>query len=104
MENKLGSVLSGLGHDPSATAGVSDAVTGDTSVLLTSGRIISRPAAHHNVRRFVIGFISLFACVSGIWSAGRAGISHLLSAQALEDRRPALVNEAVRLSPSDPQA
>jgi tetratricopeptide (TPR) repeat protein len=52
----------------------------------------------------VIGCISLLGCLLGMWTAGRAGFSPLLSDYATQNSLPALASEAVRLSPSDPQA
>ena len=44
------------------------------------------------------------ACLLGMWTAGRAGFSTMLSDYATKNSLPDLASEAVRLSPSDPQA
>lgn len=59
--------------------------------------------------RFVVAVTGLLVCVWGIWNAGRAGLSRLLSKYALittASSEPLLspANEAVRLKPGDPEA
>lgn len=56
------------------------------------------------MKRPAIAFIALMACLLGMWTAGRAGFSLVLSDYATENGLPDLASEAVRLSPSDPQA
>ena len=52
----------------------------------------------------VIAFISLLACLLGMWTAARTGFSRLHSALAMQNSLPGSANDAIRLSPSDPQA
>jgi Flp pilus assembly protein TadD len=59
--------------------------------------------------RFVVAVAGLLVCVWGIWNAGRAGLSRLLSKYALvttASNEPLLspANESVRLTPGDPEA
>src|SRR2546425_480611 len=76
----------------------------DTSVLLATQQAIFRPSGNRDVRRLVIAFISLLACLLGMWTAARACFSRLLSAQAMQNSLPASANDAIRMSPSGPQA
>lgn len=67
---------------------------------------------HHSsqrIVRLVVAGLGLLVCVLGVWQAGRAGLSRLLSEYAvLTLRTPspllAPANEAVALTPNDPNA
>ena len=71
---------------------------------MKSEHAIFRPSGYSHGTRLVIACISLLGCLLGIWTAGRAGVSRLLSDQAMQNSLPTSANDAIRLSPSDPQA
>jgi tetratricopeptide (TPR) repeat protein len=71
---------------------------------LITQHAIFRSTGHGHGTRLVVACISLLGCFLGIWTAGRAGFSRLRSDQAMQKNMPALADDAIRLSTSDPQS
>lgn len=69
----------------------------------------SRASSTQSILRIVLAALGLLVCLWGFWTAGRAGLSRLLSKYALataSTTAPLLspADEAVRLAPLDPNA
>lgn len=56
------------------------------------------------VTRYVLALIGFAACLMGIWFSGRIGVSRLLGLYGMTSNVLPAANEAVKLSPSDPEA
>ena len=54
--------------------------------------------------RYVLALIGLAACLMGMWFSGRIGVSRLLGLYGMTSNVLPAANEAVKLSPFDPEA
>src|SRR5262245_56066591 len=63
----------------------------------------ARGSRRHFWRCLVAG-VALMACLWGMWTTGRIGASSLLSTYGMASRLIAPLNEAVLLTPLDPEA
>lgn len=71
--------------------------------------MFAQSLSSQKIIRLIVAIVGLLVCVWGIWNAGRAGFSRMLSKYALITSgtdAPLLspANEAVRLTPADPDA
>lgn len=58
----------------------------------------------NQVTRYVIALIGFAACLIGMWFSGRIGVSRLLGLYGMTSNVLPAANEAVKLSPFDPEA
>src|SRR6266404_2782353 len=75
-------------------------------VLLVEPQIVSRETTARGITRseIVMSVIGLIACLFGIWIAAHDGLSRLSAETAKTESSLTSAEEAIRLSPSDPEA
>jgi O-antigen ligase len=74
------------------------------SIFSSSSDLIAHLIPSRRIRRLIAVLVCLTACILGIWTVARIGLSRLHSDSAAEDRLLASADKAVRLTPSDPVA